>query len=135
MSQTVYKPWGQEIILTTSDLPYTGKILKINADCRLSLQYHDQKTETFTLIHGQAVISFGPSQAELIQYHMLQYQEFTILPNVIHRISAQVDTTIVEVSTPEKGTTFRLEDDYHRPHETENIRNSPQRGWAHDQQT
>jgi len=36
---------------------------------------------------------------------------------------------VLEVSTPEIGTTFRLEDDYARPDETESVREAPGRGW------
>lgn len=133
MSQTIQKPWGEEIILTTTSLPYTGKILKIKADHRLSLQYHDQKTETLTLIDGQATITLGPDQSKLTQTPMVINQEVTILPHTLHRLEAKQDSTIFEVSTPEIGTTYRLEDDFHRPHETETIRNSFQRGWTNDQ--
>ena len=42
-----------------------------------------------------------------------------------------------EVSTPEKGKTVRLEDDYGRGDETEEMRQLPNHGWqkeaAHDQ--
>jgi hypothetical protein len=41
-----------------------------------------------------------------------------------HRLCAapDADATVVEASTPEAGTTLRLEDDYARPHETEELR-------------
>jgi len=35
-----------------------------------------------------------------------------------HRLIGITDTDIIEVSTPEAGTTWRLEDDYARPDET-----------------
>ena len=35
----------------------------------------------------------------------------------------------MEVSTPETGTTYRLEDDYQRVNETEEVRSSSNRGW------
>jgi mannose-6-phosphate isomerase len=35
-----------------------------------------------------------------------------------HRLKAITDCDIIEVSTPEAGTTWRLEDDYARPDET-----------------
>lgn len=133
MSQTIVKPWGEEIILTNPSLPYAGKIIKIKADQRLSLQYHDQKTETLTLISGQATITLGPDQANLVKTPLVINQEVTIMPLTIHRLEAQQDSTIFEVSTPEIGTTYRLDDDFHRPHETETIRNSFQRGWTNDQ--
>lgn len=118
MSQKVVKPWGEEIIFTESNLPYTGKIIRINAGSRLSLQYHDQKTETLTLISGTA---------NLTQNQSIQPMEinlgYTILPLIHHRIETITDCVIFEVSTPETGTTFRLEDDYNRSNENLNNKN------------
>ena len=42
-----------------------------------------------------------------------------------HRLVGITDCDILEVSTPEIGTTHRLEDDYARPDETEAVRSSP----------
>jgi hypothetical protein len=41
-----------------------------------------------------------------------------------HRLCAapDEDATVFEASTPEAGVTLRLEDDYARPHETEEVR-------------
>lgn len=117
-STIIPKPWGQEIILTTPDLPYAAKILVVNQGCRLSLQSHSQKTETITLISGQAQITLGTNPAELTTTNMDIDNGYTIYPQVIHRLTAVTDCRFFEASTPEKGTTFRLEDDYHRPDET-----------------
>jgi len=124
MSQTTDKPWGQELILTTPDLPYAAKILKIKAHQRLSLQSHDQKTETLVLFSGQAKITLGDQTQD-----MEILKPYTILPDTVHRISTITDASIFEASTPEQGTTKRLEDDYQRSNETPAVRNSPNRGW------
>ncbi len=129
MSNTIKKPWGTEIILTPPNLPYTAKILTIKANQQLSLQSHDQKTETLTLINGQAQISLGPDQNSLTTQDMLPLTGYTIKPNSIHRLKAISDCQIFEASTPEQGTTKRLADDYNRSDETEKVRNSPHRGW------
>lgn len=129
-AQIVDKPWGREVILTTSDLPYTAKILEINAGKRLSLQYHDQKLETLCLISGSANIIWGSDKNNLKTEKMLPENGYTITPNTIHRFEAITDCQIYEASTGEIGTTFRLEDDANRPDETENIRNSKNRGWT-----
>ena len=118
MSQIVDKPWGKEIILTSSDLPYTSKLLIVKAGKRLSLQYHDQKTETLSLISGSADILQGPNQEHLISTPMELNTGYTIPINTLHRIEAITDCTIIEASTPEIGTTHRIEDDYHRLDET-----------------
>ena len=129
-AQIVDKPWGREVILTTSDLPYTAKILEINAGKRLSLQYHDQKLETLCLISGEANIIWGTDKNNLKTEKMIPENGYTIQPNIIHRFEAISDCQIYEASTGEIGTTFRLEDDTNRPNETENLRNSPNRGWT-----
>jgi mannose-6-phosphate isomerase-like protein (cupin superfamily) len=112
MQKIIKKPWGQEIILTEPDLPYTAKILSLKANTNLSLQYHDQKTETHTLISGQANLITDKTEPMVLHYG------YTIMPGQTHRISALTDTLIFEASTPEQGTTVRLQDDYSRPNET-----------------
>lgn len=130
MSTHIDKPWGNEIILTPTDTPYTGKIIYLNAGKRWSLQAHSTKQETFALISGQANLITGTDPQNLETTNMIILEGYTILPNTIHRLEAITDCTVFEVSTPETGTTLRLEDDYARPDETMEIRNSPNRGWT-----
>ena len=113
----IEKPWGYEILLTTPDLPYNGKILHVNAGARCSLQYHDQKTETLTLIRGKAKLLIDNEGFE-----METDKGYLINPGQKHRYSAITDCDIVEHSTPEIGNTIRLEDDYSRGTETEESR-------------
>jgi len=127
MQSVVSKPWGKEIILTETNLPYTGKIIHIQANHRWSLQYHDQKTETLTLISGQATLTLNDQSVNMEINH-----GYTIQPPTKHRLQAITDCIVFEVSSPETGTTFRLEDDYHRPDETDDIRSLTNRGWKHD---
>jgi len=124
MPTTVAKPWGKETILTPDNLPYTAKILFIKAGHRFSLQSHDQKIETLTLIKGQAEIILGQNQDSLSSEQMISQTGYTIKPNLLHRIKAITDCQIFEASTSEEGTTKRWQDDYNRSDETEEIRNS-----------
>jgi mannose-6-phosphate isomerase-like protein (cupin superfamily) len=128
-AQIIDKPWGKEVILTTKDLPYVGKIIHIDQGKRWSTQIHDQKLETFCCVSGQARLITGKDIDHLNQEIMAENQGYTIQTGTVHRIEAITDVIIFEVSTPETGTTFRLQDDYNRPNETEEIRNSPNRGW------
>jgi len=120
MSTIIDKPWGREIILSENNLPYTAKILEISAGKRLSLQYHDQKTETLVLFFGQAKLIRGPSQHELKETEMVNDEGYTLQKMEVHRIEAITDCRIFEASTPEVGTTYRLEDDTGRTNETLN---------------
>ncbi len=128
-AQIIEKPWGREIILSPPDLPYTAKILEIKAGKRLSLQYHDQKLETLCLFSGKANIIWGKEESDLKSEKMLDSQGYTITPGTIHRFEAITDCRLFEASTPELGTTYRLQDDAKRPNETEAIRNLPNRGY------
>lgn len=128
-AQIIEKPWGREIILSTPDLPYTAKILEIKAGKRLSLQSHDQKLETLCLFSGQANIIWGKDQNNLLTEEMTENKGYTITQNTIHRFEAITDCRLFEASTPETGTTYRLEDDTQRKDETEAVRNLPNRGY------
>ena len=117
----VEKPWGWETLWAETP-HYVGKILHIYAGKRLSLQYHDQKLETQCLLSGQAMLVIGDADEPLQQVDMEPGKGYTIQPFQRHRLIAITDADILEVSTPETGTTFRLDDDYARPDETEELR-------------
>ncbi|OGH30797.1 MAG: hypothetical protein A3J69_01580 [Candidatus Levybacteria bacterium RIFCSPHIGHO2_02_FULL_42_12] len=118
----VEKPWGHELIFTPKTLPYTGKILHINAGKRLSLQIHDKKQETQFLINGACNLIIDNSRRELETIEMKKGKGYTIIIGQRHRLQAVSDCDVFEVSTPEIGTTFRLEDDYKRTDETDEAR-------------
>ena len=118
----VDKPWGYELIFTQPDLPYTGKIIHIGAGKRLSLQVHDQKVESWILKSGKAKVLWDNDNGELIETELSEGHGFTSQVGQRHRLIGITDCDIFEVSSPELGTTYRLEDDYKRPDETEAMR-------------
>ncbi len=118
----VEKPWGYELIFTPPHLPYTGKIIHIDAGRRLSLQVHDQKVESWILKSGQAKVIWENDEGALIETELTPDKGYTSLVGQRHRLVGVTDCDIFEVSTPEIGTTYRLEDDYKRPDETEEMR-------------
>jgi mannose-6-phosphate isomerase len=120
-ARRIDKPWGWETLWAVTP-QYCGKILHIKAGRRLSLQYHDQKTETQCLIRGRALLIIEDADGALREIEMEPGKGYTILPFQRHRLVGIEDADVVEVSTPETGTTYRLEDDYARPHETETVR-------------
>jgi len=113
-SQKINKPWGYEIVFTPKNLERVGKILFIKKGCRLSLQYHDQKEETLCLFQGKAKIWLEDEKGQIKTLYMKPQMGYTILKGQKHRLKALEDSFIFEVSSPEKGTTYRLEDDYQR---------------------
>ncbi|OGE38909.1 hypothetical protein A3F00_00545, partial [Candidatus Daviesbacteria bacterium RIFCSPHIGHO2_12_FULL_37_11] len=108
----VKKPWGYEIHFTQDDLPYMGKILHINAGKRVSLQIHDKKMESWYKLSGKVIMILGDKEGNLFEQEMEEGVGYTTTINQKHRLKALEDSDILEVSTPEIGTTFRLEDDY-----------------------
>ena len=114
----VDKPWGYELHWVPTEAPYMGKVLHINEGARLSLQLHDQKQESWFLMSGQAAVIWENAQGELIQTELQTGQGYSTQLGQRHRLVGLTDCDVLEVSTPELGTTWRLEDDFARPHET-----------------
>ena len=125
----VDKPWGYEIIYTSDSDPITGKLLHIKAGKRLSLQYHDTKEESLCLIKGKAIITLSDAKNKVHEVPMELFKGYYIVKGQIHRVSTKTNCDIIESSTPEKGNTFRLEDDANRKTETETMRKKKNRGW------
>lgn len=129
-SRIVLKPWGRELLLTADTEPYAMKIIYINAGARLSLQAHDEKTETFTLLSGRGGVIFEDANGELQTIELKAGDGYTTSLGQRHRYFGITDCAFLEASTPESGVTLRLEDDYARPDETEAMRKEPNRGYS-----
>lgn len=114
----IEKPWGYEIHWVPENYPYMGKVLHINAGARLSLQKHDQKQESWFLINGEAKVIWDNEKGELAETMLKKGKGYSCKINQRHRLAGITDCDIIEVSTPEIGITYRLEDDYKRPDET-----------------
>ncbi len=114
----VEKPWGYELHFAPEDLPYMGKIEHIKAGARLSLQIHDMKQESWFLMSGKGKIIWEDKDGNMVETEMEKGKGYTCALGQKHRLVGITDCDIIEVSTPEMGTTLRLEDDYSRPDET-----------------
>jgi mannose-6-phosphate isomerase-like protein (cupin superfamily) len=128
-ARRVEKPWGHEIHWTPEDRPYVGKVLHIDAGRRLSLQVHDAKQESWFLMAGRAKVVWDDGSGELVETELEPGLGYSCSIGQRHRLVGITDCDVLEVSTPEIGTTHRLEDDYARPDETEALRREPGRGW------
>src|SRR6266581_4116068 len=122
--QRVEKPWGYEVLLSPPDAPYTSKLIHVRAGQRLSLQVHDAKTETQTLVGGRGIIVLEGPDGDLMHLPMQTGVGYHVAVGQRHRLCAAQDehAVVFEASTPEIGTTYRLQDDYARPDETEAAR-------------
>lgn len=120
----VEKPWGREIWYA-DQAAYAGKVLEVKMGCRLSLQYHERKTETLFLLSGKVLLTLralaaGETPALSLvtpadQSVWLPGRAVHIPARTIHRFEALEDSVLLEVSTPELTDVVRLQDDFARP--------------------
>jgi len=126
LARRIDKPWGYEILLTPEGAPYAAKLIHVLAGKRLSLQVHDTKVETQTLVAGRGLLMLEGADGQIHEIDMQPGVGYHVAVGQRHRLCAPPDTdaTVFEASTPEAGITLRLEDDYARPDETEALRNA-----------
>ena len=111
--ERVEKPWGYELIWAhTKD--YVAKILFVKAGHSLSLQYHKVKEETLFIESGTCLIETGADENHLTPSPYTHGGDFHVSPGTLHRITAQTDCRIFEVSTPHLSDVVRLQDRYGR---------------------
>jgi len=114
----VEKPWGYELHWVPENVPYMGKLIHVNEGARLSLQVHDEKQESWFIVNGKGAVIWENEKGELIETELQPGVGYTTQIGQKHRLKGLTDCDIIEVSTPEAGTTWRLEDDYARSHQT-----------------
>jgi mannose-6-phosphate isomerase len=110
----VDKPWGYELIWAeTGD--YVGKVLFVEAGESLSLQFHNEKDESWLVESGKARLELGSAGDAVLKEEVVgKGAAFRFRPGTVHRVTALEDTTIIEVSTPHLDDVVRLEDRYGR---------------------
>jgi mannose-6-phosphate isomerase len=113
LPREVSKPWGSELWFAHTDR-YAGKILRVHADCRLSVQYHQEKDETSYVLSGRVIVSQGDSADRLTARELGPGESWRNRSLVVHTLEAVEDAEIIEVSTPQLEDVVRLEDRYGR---------------------
>jgi mannose-6-phosphate isomerase len=116
VKEMIEKPWGYEQIIQKND-KYVMKQIHIEPGKRLSLQYHENKTETILCISDEAIVWTKRSAEDTETKKVtLKYGEaFHVQQGQIHRFAAGFKAVdLIEVSTPELDDVVRLEDDYNR---------------------
>ena len=109
----VEKPWGWELVWAEADT-YVGKLLFVRAGESLSLQYHEQKDESWLVHDGRARLELGDVGGELETVEIGPGDAFHFRPGTVHRVTAIEDTLVVEASTTQLDDVVRLEDAYGR---------------------
>lgn len=117
LPREVPKPWGSELWFAHTDL-YAGKILRVRAGCRLSVQFHEEKDETSYVLSGRVIVSRGDSAETMAAEELGPGDSWRNSPLVVHTLEAVEDAEIIEVSTPQLEDVVRLEDRYGRVTET-----------------
>ncbi|HEY3920572.1 MAG TPA: hypothetical protein VGL76_00490 [Gaiellaceae bacterium] len=113
-TRRVEKPWGWELIWALTDV-YCGKVLFVRAGHSLSLQFHNEKDESWLVQEGRAKIELGAVGETVLKEEVVgPGAAFHYRPGTVHRVTALEDTTILEVSTPHLDDVVRLADAYGR---------------------
>jgi mannose-6-phosphate isomerase-like protein (cupin superfamily) len=107
------KPWGHELLWARGD-GYAAKILHINTGHRLSLQYHERKTETMLLYSGRMLLVLEDEHGMLQEIVVRAGEAHHIPAGRRHRMAALEDCEVFEVSTDDLDDVVRLEDAYGR---------------------
>ncbi|HEX5826234.1 MAG TPA: cupin domain-containing protein [Candidatus Limnocylindrales bacterium] len=109
----VPKPWGSEQIWALTER-YCGKIIRIDAGRRLSLQRHQRKEESLIVLAGTLRLHLEDDAGVVTTRDMGPGEAAHVDVRRIHRFEAVTDVELVEVSTPEIDDVERLEDDFGR---------------------
>jgi mannose-6-phosphate isomerase-like protein (cupin superfamily) len=110
------RPWGRFERFTLNEQS-TVKLVYLDGDKRLSLQYHNNRSEFWKVIKGPVKVQLGNDTKTL------QTGESIEIPKkAVHRlIGAGTDAVILEISMGEfdESDIMRLEDDYKRTESNE----------------
>jgi len=105
------RPWGHFERFTLNE-PCTVKLVYLDGDKRLSLQYHNNRAEFWKVVKGPVKVQLG-DDVKLLQTG----ETITIPKKAVHRLmGAGQEATILEISTGEfeESDIVRLDDDYKR---------------------
>ena len=108
------KPWGHESLFALVDGKYCGKAIHVTEGHALSLQYHERKEETISVFSGRLRVEVGEHETSLEEFELVPGESIHLRPGTRHRVTALVDTVMLEASTTELDDVVRLEDRYGR---------------------
>lgn len=115
----VFRPWGYYRSIV-KEKNYHVKEIAVYPGQRLSLQSHAHRSESWTIVEGDAVIDKGETLYQLQQYRMIYGNTIFIPVGFIHRLSnhsKDKNLKIVEVQMGDylgEDDIVRYEDDYGR---------------------
>lgn len=107
------RPWGSFEVLAEGD-GYKVKRIEVKPQHRLSLQMHDNRTEHWVMVAGEALVTVGDREL------MLRANEAILIPpRTKHRVANHGNDLVVFVEVQcgsylGEDDITRLEDDYNR---------------------
>ena len=107
------RPWGRFFVLH-NELTYKLKRIEVDPGGRLSYQYHQRRSEAWTIVEGTGVITLEDKDSEYTKG-----QTVLIPQGVKHRIENKTAEKVVFIEV-QTGSYFgeddivRIEDDYNR---------------------
>jgi D-beta-D-heptose 7-phosphate kinase/D-beta-D-heptose 1-phosphate adenosyltransferase len=109
------RPWG-EFYGWNKGTQWYLKTLHIKPGKRLSLQYHNQRSEYWMLVEGDATATTGTSGRALTQTKLIKNEIFHVPLGTIHRLESKKGGVLVEIAIGEfdENDIVRLEDDFGR---------------------
>ena len=106
------KPWGYEVLWANTE-NYVAKLIHINPESRMSLQFHQKKEETIYVMRGELVVWENKEKNEFIR--LGPGNTYHVKPGMVHRFGAKKQPVmLMEVSTNHLSDVVRIEDDYKR---------------------
>jgi len=113
MGEIIKRPWGSYKVLVDS-ASYKIKEITVNPGHRLSLQSHEERSETWTVIYGVATVTMGD-----VTWNVNEDECVWVEAQTKHRVAndGRIQLVFIEVQT---GNSFdeediiRYEDDYNR---------------------
>lgn len=109
------RPWGRFERFTLNEAS-TVKLIYVNAGQRLSLQYHNKRSEFWKVVSGKVIVTLNSDLIVLSKGDSL-----SIPVTAHHRMEAIQDSVIMEISFGEfdENDIVRLQDDYNRAIESQ----------------
>lgn len=111
MADIENRPWGHFERFTLNE-PTTVKLVDLDGNKRLSLQYHNNRSEFWKVVKGPVRVQIGQEK------RTLQTGESIAIPKgTLHRLEgAGTDAIILEISKGDfdEADIVRVEDDYKR---------------------
>ena len=109
------RPWGG-FIKFIDNKPSTVKILFIDKDAKLSLQFHKLREEFWHVVSGKIKVTLGRSLKSLKKKNLKEGENIKIPKGFLHRIEGIKESKVLEISTGKfvENDEIRVEDKYGR---------------------